>query len=331
MAFSIPDIRDQRVLITGGLGFIGSNLAHRLVASGAKVVLYDALLPQYGGNIAAIEEIEKKVKVVNSDVRDPDALAKEVRDCEVIFNCAAQVSHTESMVNPFLDLEINCIGNLNLLEAVRKFNDDARIVYAGTRSQVGSMMYKPVDEDHPEFSRDIYSANKSAAEKYHLIYHSAYGMYTTCMRITNAYGPRAQVKNSGYGVVNFFIGLALREKEISVYAPGQQTRDLIYVDDVVNALLAGAQNPNANGEAFFVGSGKEIRLLDLAKKIATLSGTGTVTEVPWPDERKRLEVGDVSVDIRKIADRLGWVPLTTIDEGLRTTLDFYRQNLWKYI
>ena len=331
MVYSISPMDGQRILITGGLGFFGSSLAISLVKLGAKVTSYDALLPQYGGNLASIAEISDKIEDVRGDVRDSEMLSKYIRDKDVVFNCAAQVSHVDSMTDPYLDVEINCRGNLNVLEAVRKYNDSAKIVYVGTRSQVGVMRKNPIDENHPEFPRDIYSANKAVAEKYHLIYTAAYGIYTTSMRVTNAYGPRAQMRNPSYGVVNRFIKLALNDEIIPVYEPGTQTRDLVFINDSIDALILGAQDQRANGEVFFVGSGEKTTLIDIAKVVISKARSGKLALVPWPEERKQVEVGDVSVTPQKIGEILGWHPKTNLDYGMEKTVEFYRAHLSEYI
>lgn len=329
--YKIKRMDDRNVLITGGLGFIGSNLAHRLVELGANVTIYDALLPRYGGNFANIEEIKDKIVDIRGDIRDFDQLKEHVKDQDIIFNCAAQVSHIESMNDPYADIDINCRGTINLLEAARRFNDDVKIVYTGTRSQVGKMEYSPIDERHPEFPTDIYSANKSVAEKYHLIYNTAYGIPTTSLRISNTYGPRAQIKQKGYGIINYFIRMAILNEVITVYEPGTQTRDCIYVDDVVDSMILAAQSDKANGEVFFVGSSKEIMFIDLVKLIIKIADSGKWKFVPWPSERKSIEVGDISLSIEKIQRLLGWRPKTSLEEGLKKTIVYYRDRIHQYL
>lgn len=329
--FMIGDMKGQNVLITGGLGFIGSNLAHHLVKLGAEVTILDSMFPQYGANFANIRGIEEKIKVVKGDIRKMELVKQNVVNKQVIFSCAAQVSHIDSMKDPYFDVDINCKGNLNVLEAVRRYNDQARIVYTGTRSQVGLMQYSPVDENHPEFPTDIYSVNKSAAEKYHLIYHASYGIFATSLRITNTYGPRAQIRHPGYGVVNYFIRLAIEGKTITVYEPGMQTRDVVYVDDVVDCLLLAALKKEANGQVFNVASGKSIPFIELVKLIVKAAGTGTYKLVPWPEERKAIEVGDVHISIEKAKKLLGWYPKTRLEDGLSETIKYFRANLVDYV
>jgi UDP-glucose 4-epimerase len=268
---------------------------------------------------------------VRADIRDFDKLKEQVKDQDVIFNCAAQVSHIESMNDPYTDININCTGTINLLEAARKFNDDAKIVYTGTRSQVGKMEFMPIDEKHPEFPTDIYSANKSVSEKYHLIYYKAYGIPTTSLRISNTYGPRAQIRHKGYGIINYLIRMAILNEVITVFEPGTQTRDCIYVDDVVDSMILAAQSHKSNGEVFFVGSSKDVMFIDLVKLIIKIAGNGRWKFVPWPSERKSIEVGDISINIDKIQKLLGWYPKTTLEEGLKRTIGFYNERLYEYL
>ena len=321
----------KNILITGGLGFIGSTIAQKTVELGANVTVYDALMPQYGGNVANIEEIAKKIEVIKGDVRDFEALKEHVKNKDVIFHCAAQVSHVQSLSDPYLDIDINCRGTINLLEASRKFNDEVRIVYSGTRSQIGKMVYSPVDEAHPEFPADIYSANKSAAEKYCLIYYNTYGIRTSSLRISNVYGPRGQIKERGYGIVNYLIRMAILNEVITVYEPGTQTRDCIYADDVADAMIMASQNDKTDGEVFFVGSGKTVSFIDLVKLIIKLTGNGSWIFTPWPSQRKAIEVGDVSLSIKKISSLLDWTPNTALEDGLRKTIDFYKRNIKSYL
>lgn len=327
----IKSMSQQNVLVTGGLGFIGSNLAHKLVSLGANVTIYDALLPQYGGNLANIKEIKEKIRDVRADVRDFDKLKEQIKDQDVVFNCAAQVSHIDSMSDPYSDVAINCVGTINLLEAARRFNDDVKLVYTGTRSQVGKIEYSPADEKHPEFPMDIYSANKSAAEKYHLIYYRSYGIPTTSLRISNVYGPRAQVKQKGYGITNYLVRMALLNEMITVYEPGTQKRDFIYVDDVVDSMILAAQSALANGEVFFVGSGKETAFVDMVRLIIEIAGSGRWKFVPWPPERKSIEVGDVALDLAKIQKLLKWNPKVSFEEGLKGTVEYYRERIRDYL
>ncbi|MHA1578941.1 MAG: SDR family NAD(P)-dependent oxidoreductase [Candidatus Freyarchaeota archaeon] len=321
----------QEVLVTGGLGFVGSNLAHRLVELGARVTIYDALLKPYGGNMANIKEIQDKVEVVIGDVRDFDKLKNYVKDKDIIFNNAAQSSHLISMEDPLLDIDINCRGIMNVLEACRKYNDSAKIVYSGSRGQLGKLEYSPADERHPENPLDIYGVNKVAGEKYHLVYHRIYGMRTTSIRMNNGYGPRAQIKHPKFCILNWFIRQALLNEVITVYGDGKQTRDYNYIDDMVDALILAAQSSKADGEVFLLGSGKEIPIIDLIKLIIKIVGQGEYKHVPWPKESKAIEIGNFFVSYEKIHKTLGWHPVTPIEEGLRKTVEFYKERLEEYV
>ncbi|MBI3051392.1 SDR family NAD(P)-dependent oxidoreductase [Candidatus Woesearchaeota archaeon] len=325
------DLSGKAVLITGGLGFIGSTIAHAAVSSGAKVTVYDACLDPYGWNPANIAEIRSKVEVIKADVRDRKRLDAAVRGKDIIFDCAAQVSHTLSMSDPFLDLDINCRGALNLLETVRKVNDKARIVYASTRGVIGTARKSPVDESHPTDPADIQGINKLAAEKYFLLYNKAYGLATTSMRISNAYGPRAQVRTGDYAIVNWFVKRALSGEPLAVFGDGSQTRDYIYVDDIAEAMLLAATSDKARGEVFMLGSGVETRFIDVVRLIEKLVPGTKVELKPWPPERKAIEIGRIVLSTEKIRKRLSFTPKVGLEEGMRRTVGFYRQRLKEYI
>jgi len=269
--------------------------------------------------------------VIVADIRDPVRLKDAVMDKDVLFDYAAQVSHVRSMSDPYLDIDINCRGTMNLLESLRKHNDGARLVMAGTRSQVGKMRYDPIDENHPEFPTDIYSANKTAAEKYCLIYCTSYGIHTASLRITNLYGPRARVKDAGYGVVNYFIRLALEGRTIQIYKPGNQRRDCLYISDGIRAMLLAGASRESRGEVFNVASGSTLTIYEIANRIVRAAGSGSVTLVPWPKERESIEVGDVSMSIAKAERVLGWKPRVDLDAGLAESVEYLRPRLADYI
>ena len=330
MAYELKRMQGKRCLITGGLGFIGSNIAHKLAELGAEVSILDACLDPFGWNFANIKEIKDKVRFTKADIRDEKAMAAAVKDKDFIFNCAGQISHVDSMTDPFLDLDINCRGTLTLLEACRRFNDKAKIVYAGTRGQMGSLHYSPADEEHPDNPTDIYGADKWAAEKYHLIYHSAFGIPATSLRINNTYGERHQMKHAKYGIMNWFIRLALDGKEIPVYGDGSQTRDYNYITDVVNAAVLAAQSPKTDGKYYLLGSGSEIKFIDMVKAVIAAAGSGSYKFVPWPADRKAIEIGNFFVSYKKIRDELGWEPRTAMEDGLRRTIAFYKERHKEY-
>ncbi|MHA1916791.1 MAG: NAD-dependent epimerase/dehydratase family protein [Candidatus Ranarchaeia archaeon] len=324
--YHLDKMSGKEVIITGGLGFVGSSLAHRLVELEAKVTLYDALLEPYGGNLANIKDIEDKVKVVIKDIRDKKTIEEEMKDKDLVFHCAGQVSHVDSMSDPYLDVDINCNGTISLLEAMRKSNSNPKIVYAGTRAQIGKLVKDPINEDHPDNPLDIYGANKLASENYIFVYHNAYGIPAVSMRMTNCYGPYAQMKHGKYGILNWFIRLAMEDKEITVYEPGTQTREYNYIDDAADALILAGQKDIANGKKYLVGSSEEIPFVDLVQLVVKITGSGKVTMIPWPKDRASIETGNFHLDIRKIKKELGWSPTIGLEEGLRKTIEFYKQN-----
>lgn len=320
----------KRVLITGGLGFIGSNLAHRLVELGAEVLLVDSLVPDYGGNRFNIQGIEGRVQVNIADVRDPHAMNALVPGQDIIFNLAGQVSHLDSMSDPFTDLEINVRSQLFILEACRHHNPQATIVYAGTRQQYGRPQYLPLDEEHRNRPLDVNGVNKMAGEWYHLVYHTAYGLRTCSLRLTNTYGPRQLMKHSRQGFIAWFIRLAVEGKEIQVYGDGQQRRDLTFVEDVVDAFLRAGASERAIGQVFNLGGLEPIRLIDLAHLIVEVAGRGSVRLVPWPPQRRRIDIGDVFSSYAKIEQTLGWRPKVPLREGLKRTIAYYEKHRRHY-
>lgn len=328
----MKDMDGAQVLVTGGLGFYGSNIVHRLVSLGAAVTVYDACLDPYGWNFANIREIQDRITFVKGDTRDREKLAEHVRGKEYIFDCAAQVSHVLSLKEPFLDVDINCRGVLTILEACRAVNDGATLVYPSTRGVFGKMVYSPVDENHPTDPPDIYGVNKLAAEKYYLLYHRIYGMKTTVLRSTNSYGERVTVRKEDYGLVNWWIRQALRDEQIRIYGEGLQTRDLCYIGDVAEAMIMAARSDRANGEMFVVGSGEETSIVSLIRTILELTGSRMQIEhIPWDTTRKRIEIGNFVFTCDKIRNMLGWEPRTTLRDGLGRTIAFYRERMQEYI
>jgi UDP-glucose 4-epimerase len=331
MSFTLKPIPSVRCLVTGALGFIGSNLALKLVELGADITLLDAMLDGSGANPANIKEIKNRVRTVTSDVRDLKDLRKHVRDSEIVFHCAAQVSRVRSIRDPRLDTEISCLGTINVLEAARLSETVSTVVFAGSRAVMGHPPRLPAEESMLEDPIDIYSANKLAAEKYCKIYNKLYGLRTTTLRINNCYGPRGQMRISDYGVINWFIAQSLQNEPIPIYGNGSQLRDFVYVDDVVNALVLSAQKLESSGEAFFVGSGVPTSLLEVAKLIAETTGLGGVEMVQYPDEWKAIEIGNIYCSIEKIRKLLGWSPQTPLRDGIKKTVDFYRTRLQAYL
>ncbi|VVB95986.1 GDP-L-fucose synthase [uncultured archaeon] len=321
--------RGKKVLITGGLGFIGSNLAHELVKLGSDVTILDSLYPKGGGNLFNIKGIEEKINLNFADMRDNAAVKQLVKDKDYIFNLAAQLSHVESMENPFEDLEINCLGTLTLLEACRKYNCEAKIIFSGTRSQYGKIVYTPVDEKHPITPVDTNGISKHAAEQYHLLYYRTYGIKTTSLRLTNTYGPRHLMRHSKQGFLNWFIRQTMDNEVIKIYGDGMQVRDFHYVDDVVQALLIAGESKKSEGEIFNLG-GESSNLIDLVRLIIKIAQKGNFELIPFPDERKKIEIGNYIANYEKVKRTLGWEPKTGLEEGIRKTVDFYEKNRKEY-
>ena len=331
---NVRDLKDayenKNVMVTGGLGFIGSNLSRQLVELGAKVLIVDSLVPWQGGDLFNIHEFRDKVRVNFSDIRNKQAMNQLVQGQDFIFNLAAQTSHVGSMEDPFVDLDINCRGHLTLLEACKNFNPKVKITYTGTRSQYGKIKYLPVDENHPLNPTDTNGITKLAGEQYHLLYHNAYGLKSVSLRLTNTFGPRQLMKHAGLCFVSWFIRLAMDGETITIFGDGTQKRDLNYVDDVVSAILLVAADDASYGRVFNVGSGVGITIKELTDLIISVAGIGSVNFVPYPEERKAIEIGDYIADITKIKE-LGWSPRIELEEGLKRTIRFYekyKDNYW---
>ncbi len=330
MAENLEVYHNARVLITGGLGFIGSNLAIRLVELGAQVLIVDSLLPEYGGNWFNIEPVRDAVRVNIADVRDPHAMNALVQDQDFLFNLAGQVSHLDSMTDPFTDLDINTRSQLSILEACRYHNPDIKIVYAGTRQQYGKPDYLPLDERHLQHPTDVNGVNKLAGEWYHIIYHQVYGLRTTSLRLTNTYGPRQLMRHNRQGFIAWFVRLAMDGQEIQVYGDGRQRRDLTYVDDVVDAFLRAGAGEAANGQVFNLGGDVPVALGDLAHLLVALTGRGHVRLIPWPVERAKIDIGDVFSSYARIESTLGWRPQVTLREGLERMIAYYQTHRTHY-
>jgi UDP-glucose 4-epimerase len=320
----------KAVLITGGLGFIGSNLARRLVDLGAQVTLVDSLLPDYGGNRFNLAGYEERLRVNIADVRDPYSMRALVQGQDVLFNLAGQVSHIDSMTDPVSDLEINTRAQLSILEACRHENPSIKVVYAGTRQQYGKPQYLPLDEQHLQHPTDVNGVNKLAGEWYHIVYHTAYGLRTTSLRLTNTYGPRQLLKHNRQGFIGWFVRLVVEGKAIQLYGDGRQLRDLTYVDDVVDAFLRAGASEATNGQVYNLGGQAPISLYDLAHLLVEIAGQGSVQLVPWPEDRKRIDIGDVYSSYAKIESTLGWRPTTDLQDGLRQTIAYYRRHRQHY-
>lgn len=322
--------RGRRVMITGGLGFIGSNLARRLADLGARVLVVDSLIPEYGGKLFNLAGYEGRIQVNIADVRDEHSMDYLVRGQAFLFNLAGQVSHLDSMRAPFTDLDINCRSQLAILEACRKHNPDARIVYSSTRQIYGKPRYLPVDEHHPIDPVDVNGVNKVAGEWYHLVYHRAYGLRTTSLRLTNTYGPRMRVVDARQTFLGVWLRRLIEGEALSVFGDGRQKRDLCFVEDAVNALLLAAARPEAIGEIYNLGGAEAISLRALAELLIDLNGSGQYRLEPFPPDQKVIDIGDYWGDFGRIQQALGWQPEMALRAGLARTLAYYREHHAQY-
>ena len=318
----IESMDGKKVLITGGLGFIGSNLARKCWELGAEVTVYDNLDSASGGNRYNVAYIEKSIQIAYGDICNFYAISPYIMEKDIIFNCAALTSHSLAMQRPWRYVEVNAKGVITLLEAARKYNPNMKFVQLGTTTQIGKQQYSPADEDHPEFPTDIYSANKTVSEKYVLIYGNVYQMPVTAIRLPNVYGPRAAIHSPDFGFINYFIGLGLQNKEITIFGSGTQLRNVLYVDDCVSALIMAAQTDKTNGEVFFAVGDEHYSATTIANSIAEHIG-GRVKYVEWPDDRKAIEVGDAVISNKKFKSICDWLPIHDLQKGLIKTKKYF--------
>lgn len=323
--------RGRDVLITGGLGFLGSNLGRALLGLGAKVTVVDSLLPEYGGNLWNVHDIEDRIHVNIADVRDTHSMRYLVRSREIIFNLAGQVSHIDSMRDPYTDLDINCRSQLSILEACRHNNRDVKIVYAGTRQQYGKPLYLPVDEKHLMQPTDVNGINKMAGEWYHILYANVYGIRATSLRLTNSYGPGMLLKHGRQGFIPWFVRKVVVGEPIEVFGTGQQKRDMNFVDDIVDAFLRAGATDATNGEVYNLGGDEVISLESFVQTLIDVAGGGKYTIVPFPEEGKRIDIGDYYGTYEKFQSAVGWQPRVGIREGLRRTVEYYRAHASHYL
>lgn len=322
--------KGKKILITGGCGFIGSNVAHALVKMGARVTVVDALLPLYGGNLFNLQGIKSKIQYVRGDIRDSAIMNQLVRGKDLIFHFAAQVSHSDSVSDPLLDIDINCLGTLNLLEACRHGNLGAKIIFSSSRFVYGKILRNPVIENHPVNPLNVYGIHKLTSEKYFNFYWNNFGIRSVIVRIPNPYGPRQQMKHSKYALVGWFNRLAMDGKAIRIFGDGKQKRDYIYIDDLVCAFLMIGANEISNGQIYNVGSAESVSIAQLADLIIRLVKNGTIEHVSWPSYYKGVETGDYIADISKMYREIGWKPQYTMRDGITAQVDFYKKYKEKY-
>ena len=327
---SHTDFLGKKALITGGLGFIGSNLAHRLIKLGAEVTLIDSLIPEYGGNTFNVIDLREQLQINISDVRDVHSIQNLVKKKDFLFNLAGQTSHMDSMEDPFTDLEINARSQLSILETCRKFNPEVKIVFASTRQIYGKPDYLPVDEKHLVKPVDVNGVNKMAGEAYHVLYNNVYGIRSCALRLTNTYGPRMRIKDARQTFLGVWVRLLTEDQSFEVWG-GEQLRDFNYVDDVVDALLQAATQDIAFGKTYNLGANEVVSLVKLAEMIVHANGSGNFKVREFPVERKRIDIGDYYADDQLIRKDLGWSPKVPLDVGLKNTLDYYRKFLQHYL
>lgn len=317
--------KNKKVVVFGGAGMIGSTLTNELVRKGAKVTVVDAMLPLYGGNLFNLKDVIKEIDFLQGDIRDLEVVEKVVKNKDFVFNFAAQVSYVRSNKEPFLDLDINCRGALNILESCKKLNKSARILFASSRFVYGSIKYNPVDEAHPFNCLSIYGIHKLAVEKYHNFYNEAFGLDTVCLRISNPYGPRQQMKHNEWGIVNWFIRLAIDKKPLTIYGEGKQERDYVFVEDIAKAFISAAESPRTKGKIYNVGAGKGTPFIYMAQSIKKEIKDVKIQKVEWPKDRYFVETGDYVADITKIINDTNWKPKVDFDEGIKRTIDYYKK------
>lgn len=322
--------RNRRVLITGGLGFIGSNLAQALVPLGAQVTVLDARLPQYGANPFNVHGLAERIRVVTGDIRDANVLAAVMPGTGLIFNLAAQVSYIDSGKEPFLDVDINCVGHLRVLEAMCQYAPEAKICFSSSRLVYGKILTTPVDESHPTQPLSMYGVHKLAAEKYYRIYYDTRGIRSTVLRLPNPYGPRQQMLHAKYSIVGWFIRQALEGRELTVFGGGEQERDYLYVDDIVDAFLRVAATDRTDGETYNIGTAERVRFVDMVDAVIAAVGSGRRVHVPWPAAYERNETGGYRADTRKISSAVRWQAAVPLTEGIRRTVEYYRQHRAQY-
>ena len=323
-------IKNKKVLILGGLGMIGSNLAHKLVSLGAEVTIVDSFIEPFGANLFNISDIKNKVILNIADIRDKEAMKVLVKDKNIIFNLAGQISHNDSVENPLDDADLNYIGHLNVMESVRKFNPNTKVLFSGSRLQYGLIKSVPVDENHPLEPRTPYALNKTASEQMYKYYNNVHDIDTVVFRIANPYGIRSQMKHSKYTIVNFFIKQAMEDSTINIFGRGEQIRDYIYVNDLVDAFILSSLKKSTRGETYNIGAGKGTTFIDMIKTIIDIVKKGKLKFVPWPKDYLNVETGDYISNIDKIKNDTGWFPRYSLKQGINETYNYYKKYLKHY-
>ncbi|MDQ7815414.1 MAG: GDP-mannose 4,6-dehydratase [Melioribacteraceae bacterium] len=322
---------NKNVLITGGLGFIGSSLANRLVELGANVTIIDNMEPLYGGNYFNIREIESKLKVIIADVRNTSVIQPLIEKSHCIFHLAAQISYIDSLNIPFEDLDLNSRATLNLLELCRKYNPEVRILFSSSRMVYGKVEKPIVTENCDTNPLSLYGIHKLTSEKYLLMYYKDFGIPSTILRITNPYGPRQQIKHSKYSLVGWFIRQAMENKVIKIYGEGRQLRDYIFIDDIIEAMLRVGASADAVGEVLNVGSGISTKFADMVKLVLECVKSGDMEFISWPKDYEKVETGDIAVDISKLQKVTLWKPDHSLEDGINLTYQYYKKNIHHYI
>jgi len=323
-------MQGKRVLIFGGLGLIGSSTARACIAMGATVTIADNRAPDYGANDFNLADLDGKYKLIIGDIRESSFVDLLVRDQDYIFNFAAQVNHNVSIEKPILDNQLNCIGHINVLMGCKNYNPTAKLVYPGSRLQYGKIHHLPVNETHPREPLSIYAIHKNTAENYYQAFYKHYGIRSVCFRITNPYGPRSQMKSSGYSLINWFIRLAMDGQNITVFGDGQQKRDYIYIGDLIDGMLTTVVNPKSDGQVYNLGTGQPTKFLDMAEAVVQIVGQGKVEKVPWPKNYDNFETGDFYADISKLIADINWRPTASLTDGIQKTFEYYQEHRAKY-
>ena len=321
----------KKILITGGMGFIGSNLARRLIELGNEITIVDSLIAEYGGNLRNLHDLRDEIRINLSDIRDEFSMKEIIKDKDYLFNLAGQTSHLDSMENPFVDLDINAKAQLSILEACRKNNPEIRVVFASTRQIYGKPNYLPVDENHPLNPVDVNGVNKIAGEQYHLLYNKVYGIATSVLRLTNTYGPRMRIKDARQTFLGIWIRNLLEGKPIQVFGNGSQRRDYNFVNDVVDAFLIVATSKIAIGKAYNLGAPDPLSLDETARLMCEKVDGSSYEHIPFPQNRKAIDVGDFICDYNTFSETFGWKPEVTFDQGIAESIDYFRDEIKYYI